>query len=529
MIVETLTSPPPPAYNATMPGKKNPTTTYEHDDRVKLKPFLGMRPGVYLAAIYGAILFVALFFILLFPGMVNPGSVVVFSSEPAGAALRVDGVYAGSSPCRVFIPKGRHVLEAVLPGFAPERAERDIPGQVFASKLFPRRYGFSVTLSAADPAGVLLSSAADYAAWSFGGEPTAAWQVPLSLSEGAYRVGLDAAAEEAQGIIFAAARFAVTRAALRDLARAKTLAGSGGIPPSPVSLVRSVSEIAAYLSGNPSSAAWLADTLPADSAAVLISSAWYQNQLAAFAGLIAQETLSPPPKETAGLAGMPPESQIRVGGLLFAAIGGGSLVMGEPFPHRFAVEPFMICTTEVPSPAFADFIDANPQWHPSRRETLEEQGLATTEYIADFGGIGAGLNRPGAGQGAVSWHAAQAFCQWLSLRLPVAYSGWEVRLPTEAEWEYAAKSVRSWGAGSGVFFPDGVWEWCADPYSPLPFLDAPQETIAAVGSPDRAVRGGSWLNAAGSTSLETRASLPPASSSPFVMFRPVIARKAEGR
>ena len=490
---------------------------------------MGLRPGVYLAVIYGAVLLAALFFVLLFPGITNPGSVVVFTSDPVGAALRVDDLYAGSSPCRVFVPQGSRVLEVVLPGFAPERFERDIPGRVFASKLFPRRYDLSVSLSAADPADALAIAAADYAAWSFGGEPTVDWQVPLSLSEGVYRIGFDAAGEQAGGVIAAAARFAVTRAALRDLARAKILAGSGGVSPSPLSLVRSVSEITAYLSDNPSSAAWLADTLPADSAAVLISSAWYQNQLAAFAELIAQETLSAPPERTAGLAGMPPVSQIRVGGLLFTAMGGGSLVMGEPFPRRFAVEPFMVCTTEVPSPAFADFIDANPQWHPSQREALEAQGLATTEYIADFGGISAGGNRSGVGMGAVSWYAAEAFCQWLSGKLPPAFSGWEIRLPTEVEWEYAAKSVHRWNNHSGVFFPDAVWEWCIDPYSPLPSLDAPQQAVTSVGSPERTIRGGSWLNAAGSTNLETRAFLPPASSSPFVMFRPVIARKAEGR
>ena len=512
-----------------MPGKKNPTAVTEHDDRVKLKPFLGLRPGVYLAAIYGAIIVIILFCVLLLPGITNPGAMVVFTSEPAGAALRVDDVYAGTSPCRVFVPKGRHVLETVLPGFAPEAAEHDIPGRIFASKLFPRRYDVSVSLSAADPAAVLAAAAADYAAWSFGGEPTPSWQMPLSLSDGVYRIGSDAAGEAAAGVLAAAARFAVTRAALRDLVRAKTLADSGGLPASPLSLVRSVAEITAHLSGNPNSAAWLASTLPADSAAVLISSEWYQHQLAGYADLMAQESLSPVPEQTANSPGMPPASQVRVNGLLFTALGRGTLAMGEPFPHRVDIAPFMICTIEVPSPAFADFIDANPQWHPSRRESLEEQGLVTAEYIADFGGVPVGGNRPGVGQGAVSWHAAQAFCQWLTLRLPAAYSEWEVRLPTEAEWEYAIKSVRRWGASPGVFFPDGVWEWCADPYSPLPFLDAPQDAIAAVGSPERAVRGSSWLNVAGAANQETRAFLPPASSSPFVMFRPVIARKAESR
>jgi formylglycine-generating enzyme required for sulfatase activity len=49
------------------------------------------------------------------------------------------------------------------------------------------------------------------------------------------------------------------------------------------------------------------------------------------------------------------------------------------------------------------------------------------------------------------------------------------------------------------------------------------------GSPpyERAVRGGSWVNPPGSTSIESRGSLPPETSSPFVGFRPVIVPKRE--
>ncbi|MCL2127764.1 MAG: SUMF1/EgtB/PvdO family nonheme iron enzyme, partial [Treponema sp.] len=293
-------------------------------------------------------------------------------------------------------------------------------------------------------------------------------------------------------------------------------------PPS-AGLARPVSQMISFLQDNPGSAAWLADTLPSDTAAVLVSSAWYQKQLASFAEITSREILSPPPGESQGTAEDPPASRIRVGGLLFTGLSGGSLVQGEPFPHCMDIEPFMICATEVPAPAYADFLDANPQWRLERREELERQGLVTPEYLADFGNLGRG--RAASGINAVSWHAARAYCEWLGTKLPDSFRGWEIRLPTEAEWEYAAKSFKNWG-GPGIYAQDGnVWEWCSDPYSPLPFIDAPAEAFAAVASPERPVRGGSWLNASASTSLETRASLPPASCSPFVSFRPVIAIK----
>jgi len=505
--------------------EKNPPAAPESEDQVHLEPFMGIRPGVYIAIICALVLALALFRLLLYPGIARPGSVVVFTSEPSGSALRVDDVYAGTSPCKVFVSKGQHTIAAVLPGFDTKRLDLTIPGRLFASALFPRHYDLNVTLSAPDPAAALAASAHDYAAWSFGGEPTAAWQIPLSLSEGVYRIGSAAGNVDSQGILAAAARFAATRAALRDLVRAETLALNGGNAPSPLTLTRSITQALAFLTNNPAGAAWLADTLSKDSVNTLISSAWYQNQLASFAEVTAGESLAASP----GGQSDPelPASQIRVGGVLFTGIGGGILVQGEPFPHRVPVSAFMICAAEIPPPAYADFLDAVPAWRQDQRETLEQQGLVTNEYLADFEDtVPVSRSWINAGVHSVSWYAAQAYCEWLSGKLPASFAGWEIRLPTEAEWEYAVKSAQKWG-GRGIFTPDGgVWEWCADPYSPLPFFAAPPEALAAAGSPERSLRGGSSFNNTGSSNLETRGSLPPAACSSFVSFRPVIARQA---
>ena len=488
---------------------------------MRLKPVFGLRPGVWLAAVYSAAILTALFFVLLFPGLRNPGARVVFESEPWGAAIRIDGVYAGASPASFFVPAGARSAEVSLPGFETATSEHAIPRRAFASRFFPRRYRLFVRLEAEDPLAVLGLSASEFAAWSFGGEATPTWQVPRTLSEGVYRMGAAAAGDEAAGIIAASARFASTRAGLRDLVRAKTLAEGGGGSPSPLALARSVSQIAAFLDENDAGAAWLAGLLTDGAADALVSSDWYRRGRET-----AVEALAPNPAATAPHEAGLPMGQIRVEGLLFAGLGGGTLVQGEPFPHPVQVGPFFVSATQVPPSVFADFVDANPKWGRENLAELMALGLATGDYLADFGQLSPGGDWAGAGVNAVSWFAAAAFCEWLTSRLPPQLYGWEVRLPTEAEWEFAAKSARLWDGFGGVFVPNnGSWEWCADPFSPLPFFPAPAWAVAAVGSPERPVRGGSWLNAAGITNVETRAFLPPAGSSPFVSFRPVIARR----
>lgn len=139
----------------------------------------------------------------------------------------------------------------------------------------------------------------------------------------------------------------------------------------------------------------------------------------------------------------------------------------------------------------------------------------------------------------VSWHDAVKYAGWLS-----AKTGQKYRLPTEAEWEYAArgssKSTRFWGesledacgyanvadrellksypdfkvhpctdghrftAPVGLFLPNGyglhdmlgnVWEWCQDDWH-NDYSGAPQngEAWLGIGTENQLRRGGSWFS-----------------------------------
>jgi hypothetical protein len=432
----------------------------ENEDLVKLKPINGVRPGVYLTVIYSIILILVIFLLLFLPGIRKPGAVLVVKTEPQGAAIRVDGLYMGTAADRIFVPKGKRRIQAVLPGFESYVTVYDIPGRVFGSLLFPKRFKveFFLLPLASSPAGVFAEAASDYAAWTFAGEPTATWQVPLSLSEGAYRIGQnsDAANYEA---LNAAAGFAVTRAAMRDLVRAKMLLDNGGLSPSPVTLAGSVSDILVFLSDNPGSAAWLADLLPPESAAVVKSSNWKNNNFSLIS-------------DAAALSARPLDWQRRfeLAGLSF--FGSSALLVSE---------------NTVPRALFESFLNENPQYRDEDSDIF-----------------------PVTGNTGASWDAAEAFCQWLSGRLPTSMADMEVRLPTEDEWALASQRIGNMGAS---------WEWCADPFVPLQFVNVSGKAKNAVGSPERTL-----LRAAASG--ENRTSLPPDFFSPMVSFRPVIAAKS---
>ena len=177
--------------------------------------------------------------------------------------------------------------------------------------------------------------------------------------------------------------------------------------------------------------------------------------------------------------------------------------------------------------------DGRPDERPVRLVEVESFQLGRTpvtnaEY-ACFVGVGApappysgdrAFSAPGQPVVGVTWFEAAAFAEWLSVEL-----GGRWRLPTEAEWERAARgglegAPTAWGdripdgeipsgpldgpwqVGRGT--PNGfglfdmgtiVHEWCLDAYPGDP--------------PRRASRGGSWRHRVRWSPPSARSSLPP--------------------
>ncbi|HSY50682.1 MAG TPA: formylglycine-generating enzyme family protein [Thermoanaerobaculia bacterium] len=195
--------------------------------------------------------------------------------------------------------------------------------------------------------------------------------------------------------------------------------------------------------------------------------------------------------------------------------------------HRVSIDAFEIGITQVTNGEYASF--ANATGHP----------LPPTPFVD-----------PEQPVVAVSWFDAVAFCEWQS-----EISGRRVRLPTEAEWECAAR-----GGAEGMLYPWGnelpprddarcadgpdpvgrhspnayelydlcenVHEWCSDWYSADFYSLSPERNPRGpeIGT-RRASRGGSWRHQIKISRCAARSSIPPAFQYADYGFR--IARDVE--
>jgi len=167
------------------------------------------------------------------------------------------------------------------------------------------------------------------------------------------------------------------------------------------------------------------------------------------------------PERTVTIAGVG-EQPLQI---TLVRIPAGEFVMGdaEGFPDegppcRVKIEkPFWIAKTIITNGQYNLF---DPE-HDSRY--LDRGGK-------DHSNRGTPLNRPEQPVIRVSWERAKAFCDWLSQKTGRRYS-----LPTEAQWEYAARAGAAanqnpeggaWGV-SGM--PTGMAEWTRSAYRPYPY------------------------------------------------------------
>jgi formylglycine-generating enzyme required for sulfatase activity len=196
--------------------------------------------------------------------------------------------------------------------------------------------------------------------------------------------------------------------------------------------------------------------------------------------------------------------------------------------HRVWVDPFHLATCQVTNREYEYFLRATASPPPPLWDDPN-------------------FNRPEQPVVAVSWFDAMKYCEWLSAATSRHY-----RLPTEAEWERAARGnsegkLFPWGDASPESLPDyatrwksgpepvgrytpnafglydiseNVHEWCTDWYHADYYAVSPERNPRGpeVGE-RRSSRGGSWRHHIKVTRCAARSSIPPEFRYPDYGFR----------
>lgn len=227
-------------------------------------------------------------------------------------------------------------------------------------------------------------------------------------------------------------------------------------------------------------------------------------------------------------------------GIEFVWIPGGCFNMGsdngdlnEQPVHKVCLEGFWMSKYEVTISAFQYYLKVSGSTTGVNFASPDCPILQDSEYSLKGNAFGTSKQQP---MIEVSWHGAKAFAQWLTSKSQGTF-----RLPSEAQWEYAARAGkitrRSWGddiscanalyendqgtdedsctaythqkglmpdstapVGSYPANPFGlhdmlgnVWEWCEDVYAKDSYAaHSLNNPVITSGGSGRVIRGGSW-------------------------------------
>jgi formylglycine-generating enzyme required for sulfatase activity len=221
-------------------------------------------------------------------------------------------------------------------------------------------------------------------------------------------------------------------------------------------------------------------------------------------------------------------------------------------------------TNDAPTPTQAFYIARYPVTTAQWRAYVEDKRRRDPTFtVGDEDSLRGTANHPAI---YASWHEAMAYCAWLTEQIKtlkvfqtfrvceLLRSGqWHITLPSELEWEVAARggndSIFGFGdapdaqkanfdesriggtSAVGCFAPNAfgcvdmignVWEWTRSKYAPYPYhSDDGRESLN--GDDQRVLRGGSWVDGHRDARVACRGRYSPVNRNSLSGFRVVCA------
>lgn len=450
-------------------------------DPVKLKPFLGMQPGVYLTILYALILLLVLFLVGFLPGLLHSGKRVTFTSAVAPAVVSVDGTYVGSTPVVAFIEPGEHEATFSHQGVGQVTVPFEVSHPVFLTWLIPRKQTVAVDSFIHDiPAfkQYLESMYEQVVSWSAITDFTDTYHRPPlfdQVAQSALSSQLQGHQESLHTFYLQSLNHMTSQVMLRDfiesvqeVAYPKLLSDA------------QTQELMMYIER-------IEPLFNAEEGSAMVGS-----QSADQAISFVRTSLSVPIEGLSPITGF--------------SYGSDEVVIGKPvtrtYPgvHEMGIETtvgsFSIAALETSEYLWAQFIAANPYWSKTNIEQLIADGMVDNQYLA-------GIYPTTVVESThpirnISWYAAQAFTSWLT-----QITGKDVFLPSQAQWESAARSVEDKpyqktplamidSSGPSAML-GGYWEFTSSGFSPLERFTEIEATWQSI-SEAIVIKGGSLLN-----------------------------------
>lgn len=443
---------------------------------VKLKPFHGIRPGIYILIIWALIILLLAFVLFVLPGLVSNTSYVTFDEPVVGSGVYEDGIYLGSATDGVYkTTGGNHKYTFTYEGEEYGEVESKVKRKVF------------FTLFSHKPQLIVPER-------SYNDEVKEKVVSAFIRDVTSYSAVISAPDTFHYPPIFSAFASNSVEMSIKDVRDAWLLA---------LSHISSSSLYEDYKVGKEIllKSGILFETEESKELEYYIEALFNGEKVILEKSM--ENNILLPTKDGDFFHYEPTIVEMGYSTTL-------TVESAKEAPVKVEVYEFSIARNLVTEHDWALFVEENPKWSKDNLETLVEEGLVDSNYLKGIT-LSPYINsiRPIRN---ISYYAASAYVEWKSGKDGVIY-----HIPTEKEWYTASFSTKDKEYVTSLVYVENnpttptamlglLWEFTSTPFIPLSRITDYDKIINLgnmYGYDDVIVKGGSYVSDPSSISIDT--------------------------